>query len=204
MMRDAFATIHEIALDQFGYFTTEQAREAGVNPHAVLMMCRRGTIERVAQGLYRNPLVPATSLGPYMAASLWPQGVRGVLSHQTALELLGISDADPGKIHLILPTTFRIRRATPGQYLIHHADLTPSDVTSVEGIPVTTAARAIRDCHADHISPALLRQAIEDGLENGRLSRRDATDLRETLFKEEISGGPTPAVSGRSDDHRNG
>lgn len=204
MMRDAFATVHEIALDQFGYFTTEQAREAGVNPHAVLMMCRRGTIKRVAQGLYRNPLVPASPLGPYMAASLWPQGVRGVLSHQTALELLGLSDTDPGKIHLTLPTTFRIRRATPGQYVVHHADLALSDVTAVEGIPVTTAARAIRDCHADHISPALLRQAIEDGLENGRLSRRDAAALRQELFAGESSGRPASAESGSSNDGRDG
>lgn len=204
MMRDAFATVHEIALDQFGYFTTEQARRAGVSPHAVLMMCRRGTIERLAQGLYRNPLVPATTLGPYMAASLWPHGVRGVLSHQTALELLGLSDTDPGKIHLTLPTTFRIRRATPGQYVIHHADLTPGDVTAVEGIPVTTAARAIRDCHANHISPALLRQAIEDGLENGRLSRRDAAPLSQELFAGDSSGRLPPARSGSPNDGRDG
>ena len=181
-MRDAFATVHEITLDQFGYFTTEQAREAGVNPHAVLMMCRRGTIERIAQGLYRNPLVPATTLGPYMAASLWPHGVRGVLSHQTALELLGLSDADPGKIHLTLPNRFRVRRATPDQYVVHHADITPKDVTAVEGIPVTTAMRTIRDCHADHVGPALLRQAIADGRENGRLARRDADAVAEEIF----------------------
>jgi predicted transcriptional regulator of viral defense system len=204
MMRDAFATVHEIALDQFGYFTTKQAREAGVNPHAVVMMCRRGTIERVAQGLYRNPLVPATPLDPYMAASLWPQGVRGVLSHQTALELLGLSDTDPDKIHLTLPTTFRIRRATPGQYIIHHADLAPSDVTAVEGIPVTTGARAIRDCHAAHISPTLLRQAIEDGLENGRLSQRDAAALSRDLFTGESSGRLAPAGSDTSNGHYDG
>ncbi|MGI8546816.1 MAG: type IV toxin-antitoxin system AbiEi family antitoxin domain-containing protein [Gemmatimonadaceae bacterium] len=196
--------IHEIALDQFGYFTTEHARDAGVDPHAIVMMCRRGTIERVAQGLYRNPLIPATPLGPYMAASLWPHGIRGVLSHQTALELLGLSDADPSQIHITLPKAFRIRRTTPGQYVVHHADLATSDVTAVEGIPVTTAARAIRDCHAEHISPGLLRQAIEDGLENGRLSRHDAAALRQELFAEEISERPTPAVNGTSNAHRHG
>lgn len=199
MIRDAFATIHDLTLDQFGYFTTEQAREAGVDPHAVLMMYRRGTLERIAQGLYRNPLVPTTTLGPYMAAALWPQGVRGVLSHQTALELLGLSDADPGKIHLTLPKAFRVRRMTPDQYILHHADLAPSDVTAVEGIPVTTAARTIRDCHADHIGPALLRQAIEDGLQNGRLSRREAA-----VLGDEILGNGAPVPSGRPEHRHNG
>lgn len=200
MMRDAFAAIHEITLDQFGHFTTEQARDAGVNPHAILMMCRRGTIERVAQGLYRNRLVPITPLGPYMAASLWPHGVRGVLSHQTALELLGLSDTDPGKIHLTLPKAFRVRRMTPGQYILHHADLAPKNVTAVEGIPVTTAARTIRDCHAGLIGPALLRQAIEDGLQNGRLSRREAVVLDEEIF----GGSGRPAPSGRPEPKHNG
>jgi predicted transcriptional regulator of viral defense system len=182
MLRNAFATVHELALDQFGYFTTEQARKAGVQPHAVLMMYRRGTVERAAHGLYRDPLVPASPLAPYMAATLWPRGTRGVLSHRTALELLGLSDADPEKIDVTVPKTFRARRSVPRQYILHRAELLPSEVTAVEGIPVTTAARAIRDCHAAHIGHALLRQAIQDGLQNGRLTRRDAGALEKEIF----------------------
>jgi predicted transcriptional regulator of viral defense system len=174
MMRDAFTRVHEIALDHHGYFTMEQARDAGVEPHAVLMMQRRGTIERVAHGLYFNSLVPASALGPYMGASLWPRSVRGVLSHQTALELLGLSDASPDRIHLTLPKHLRVRRKVPAQYALHHADLGPRETTVVEGIPVTTAARTIRDCHAAHLGPALLRQAIEDGRRTGRLTEAEA------------------------------
>jgi predicted transcriptional regulator of viral defense system len=182
MMRDAFATVHEIALDHHGYFTMEQAREAGVDPRAVVMMERRGTIERVAYGLYFNPLVPSSPLGPYMAATLWPSGARGVLSHQTALELLGLSDANPDRIHFTLPARMRVRRQVPSQYVLHHADLGPRDTTLVEGIPVTAAARTIRDCHALHLGPALLRQAIEDGRRTGRLSAAEANTLEEEVL----------------------
>jgi predicted transcriptional regulator of viral defense system len=182
VLRNAFAVVHEIALDQHGYFTTEQAREAGVDPHAVLMMARRGTVERVAHGLYFNPLVPISPLGPYMAATLWPRGARGVISHQTALDLLGLSDASPDRIHVTLPKGMRVRRVVPRQYVLHHADVEAADTTLVEGIPVTTAIRTIRDCHAAHLGAALLRQAIEDGRSTGRLTAAEAAALKEEIL----------------------
>lgn len=191
MLRDAFLKVHEIALDHHGYFTMEQARGAGVERHSVLMMHRRGTIERVAHGLYYNPLVPPTALGPYMGASLWPRPVRGVLSHQTALELLGLSDANPDQIHVTIPRRLRVRREVPPQYVLHHADLDPRDTTMVEGIPVTTALRTIRDCHEAHLGPALLRQAIEDGRRTGRLKHSEATMLEAEIlgsYQEVIRG----------------
>lgn len=181
MLRDAFVAVHELALDQHGYFTAEQAREVGVNPQAVVMMCRRGTIERAAHGVYYDRLVPATPLAPYMAAVLWPHGVRGVLSHETALDLLGLSDVNPDKIHITVPKGFRVRRLIPTQYVLHNAELGRKDVTRVEGIPVTTALRTIWDCRAAHVSPALLRQAIEDGVRTGRLAPRDAIRLEDDL-----------------------
>lgn len=181
MLRDAFAAVHELALDQHGYFTAEQAREAGVSPQALVMMCRRGTIERAAHGLYYDPLVPATPLASYMGAVLWPHRVRGVLSHETALDLLDLSDVNPDKIHITIPQGFRVRRPVPPQYVLHNGELGRKDVTRVEGIPVTTVLRTIRDCSAAHVSPALLRQAIENGLRTGRLTSHDAARLEEEM-----------------------
>ncbi len=189
MVRNAFAAVHEIALDQHGYVTTDQARAAGVRPHTVLMMQRRGKLERVAHGLYRDTLVAASPLGPYMAATLWPRGIRGALSHQTALELLGLSDANPARIHLTLPPAMRVRRTIPPQYVLHHAALDARDTTLVEGVCVTTALRTIRDCHRAHLGPALLRQAIEDGRRTGRLSTAEASLLEaEVLPQESLRG----------------
>lgn len=65
---------------------------------------------------------------------------------------------------------------------LHYADLKPKDVRQVEGMPVTTAARAIRDAHADHLGPALIRQAIDDGRRTGHLTLDEAEQLEQELF----------------------
>jgi hypothetical protein len=72
------------------------------------------------------------------------------------------------------PTTSRARRVP--------SDLDPGDVTSHEGIPIVTAARAIRDAHASHLGPALIRQAIDDGERLGKLSHAVAAELRAELL----------------------
>ncbi len=182
MLRPAFAAVTDLALDQHGYFTVAQARAAGVAPTTVVMMARRGTIERVATGLYRLPTVPGSALAGYMAAALWPRGVHGTLSHETALELLQLSDVNPADIHLTVPSGYRIRRSPPRAYVVHQADLTRAETTLVEGIPVTTAERTIRDCHAMHLDPALLRQAIAQARETGRLTSQAAERLSYEIF----------------------
>jgi predicted transcriptional regulator of viral defense system len=117
-----------------------------------------------------------------MEAVLWPgRGVRGVLSHATALDLYGLSDVNATKIDLTLPRTYRIRREVPDSYRIHHEDLADDDVASFEGIPIVTPARAIRQAHAAHVGPALVAQAIDHGERDGRLTRREADGLRREL-----------------------
>ena len=81
-----------------------------------------------------------------------------------------------------VPRSHRTRRAVPAQYVIHRQDLDSGDVTSHEGIPIVTAARAIRDAHASHLGPALIRQAIDDGERLGKLSQSAAAELRQELL----------------------
>lgn len=53
---------------------------------ALVDMERRGTIERVARGVYRFPLLePNPELGQLAEATLWANR-RGALSHDTALD----------------------------------------------------------------------------------------------------------------------
>ena len=141
-------------------------------------MAERGQLERRSQGVYRVPLIPSTPLDAYMEATLWPRGAAGVLSHETALALYELSDVNPDKIHITVPKHHRIRRAIPAEYQIHHEDLATGDVASHEGIATVPPAVAIRQCHATHLGPALLAQAIDQGERNGRLTRRQADDLR--------------------------
>ena len=105
-----------------------------------------------------------------------------MISHESALAIYGLSDASPAKVHLTLPTGLRIRRAAPKHLVLHYADLSQSDERRVEGVPVTTPARAIRDAHASHLGPALIRQAIADGRRTGHLTLSEADTLEQELL----------------------
>ena len=181
--------IYRIAEDQHGYFTARQAREAGVSPMAVVMMAGRGAVERTSHGVYRVARFPLGPLGQYVEASLWPHGTRGVISHESALALYEMSDANPSKLHITVPRKFRIRREVPGYLVVHHADLQPHEIQPFEGIPVTAPERTIRDCHARHLPWGLVRQAIDDGRRQGYLSMRDAACLQDELERTGAEGG---------------
>lgn len=174
-------TLYRLAEGQAGYFTAAQARGAGVHPVRLVQLQKRGDIARATRGVYRLTRFPVSLFGQYMEAALWPQvrrpDVQGVISHESALAIYGMSDVSPAKVHVTLPTAFRVRRAVPKHLRLHFADLEAADVQRVEGIPVTTPSRAILDAHASHVGPALVRQAIEDGRTSGQLTFDEADRL---------------------------
>jgi predicted transcriptional regulator of viral defense system len=175
---DEYDRLHAIALEQHGIFTASQARTAGVAADTVVKMVKRGRLERLAHGLYRDCGAPATRWTPYITAVLWPIGATGVLSHETALAMMELSDANPARTHITVPQRHRPRRRRPPPgVVLHFADLPPADVGSVEGLPATTAARTIRDCAQANLGPALIRQAIEDGRRTGWLAPTAADAL---------------------------
>jgi predicted transcriptional regulator of viral defense system len=178
--------VYEIAEGQQGYFTMAQAVAAGVPSARLPDMYRRGVVERISRGVYRLLDFPRAPTAQLMEATLWPsshrEDNRGVLSHESALAFHRISDVSSSRVHITVPRSFRIRRAVPRYMRIHHADLSSGDIVWREGIPVTTAVRAIRDCHAEHLGPALVRQAIEDGRRLGELTTREAATLTAELL----------------------
>jgi predicted transcriptional regulator of viral defense system len=178
-----YSPLLEVATDQYGYVSTDDARELGISPRRLKLLAERGSLARVARGLYRFPpaVVPITALDQYMEAILWPGG-RGVISHETALAVYELSDVNPSRVHVAIPRDYRIRRKdVPAVFVFHHADLAETEVTRFEGIPIVTAQRAIRDAHAEHLGPALIAQAIDDGERKGLLARTQADALREEL-----------------------
>ena len=177
-----YNAIAELAADQYGYVTPRDVRNLGFDPERLGELRKRNQLEWVARGVYRVPLIPATPLDPYMLATLWPQGTRGTISHATALDLYGLSDVNPEKIHITVRTDHRPRRGTPRQYVVHHEDLDASEKTYYEGIPIVTPAKAIRQAAQDHIGPALVRQAIDDGRRRGLIRKAEASQLHSDLL----------------------
>ncbi len=197
----AYQSVYDLAEDQLGYFTATQAHAAGVAAAALSDMHRRGLAERTSRGVYRLVHFPRSALAPYMEASLWPQvkgeAVRGVIGFESALAFYELSDVSPHRMHIVVPTKTRIRRAVPSVLVVHRADLPEADIAWRDGIPVTTPVRAIRDCHAAHLGPALIRQAIADGRRNGELTVREAAQLDRDLFPRRPPSQSSPTRSRR-------
>jgi predicted transcriptional regulator of viral defense system len=184
-----YEKVLELATDQYGCVTTSQAREGGVSADTLRKIAKRGTLERVSWGVYRVPTFPPSPYAEYMEASLWPAGVHGVVSHESALTLRELSDVSPSAVHITVPDNFRIRRDVPAHLAIHHARLTDDEVTVFEGIPCTIVARTIEDCHRVHVGPALVRQAIEDAEREGFLNPAEAAELRERVLTAAVFTG---------------
>ncbi|MCK9249734.1 MAG: type IV toxin-antitoxin system AbiEi family antitoxin domain-containing protein [Solirubrobacteraceae bacterium] len=168
-----YSELAEIALDQYGYVTTVDAREIGVNPQRLVEMAARGTAERVFHGIYRLPVVGEGGLDQLMLATLWPRGL-GVLSHETALDVHDLCDVNPAKVHVSVPMSYRLTREVPSVYQMHRRRLDPEEVTRHEGIPIVTAPRAILDGIEAHLRPGLIDQAVGAARRRGLL---DAVDL---------------------------
>jgi predicted transcriptional regulator of viral defense system len=176
-----YKQLAERAADNYGYLTGEDARDLGVPIGTLNALARRGQLDRVAHGIYRVPLVPPSRLDQYMLATLWPDH-RGLISHESALDLYGISDVNPAKLHVTVPRSYRTHRKIPSLYVLHHDDVADVDRGSVEGIPVVSVVRAIRQAHEQHMRRSLVEQAIDDAERDGWVRRRQADQLRGELL----------------------
>lgn len=177
----AYEALFELATEQYGYITRDQALKAGFNRDTLMQMAKRGLVDRAGHGLYRFKAFPPGPLDAYMEAVLWPRGTTGVLSYETALDLYGLSDASPAKIHITVPKRHRVTREIPALYEIHHADLEPEEITWREGLPLTTVERTIRDSHKARLRRGLLTQALEQARARGLITAAQDRELRTAL-----------------------
>ncbi|MGA2013836.1 MAG: type IV toxin-antitoxin system AbiEi family antitoxin domain-containing protein [Solirubrobacteraceae bacterium] len=201
MPGQTFTTFLDHAQGQYGYLTPDDARDLGVDPVQLRLMAARGTIDHLGHGLYRMREVPPTELDPYMEAVLWT-GRRGVLSHETALDLYDLCDVNPAAIHLIVPKGFRTRKETPPTYRLHYADLTPDEVRLHEGIPIVTAELAILGGIEQGLGWQLIDQAVKNARARGLITRQVAARLGNRQVEARIarrvgSGAQTPPITAR-------
>jgi len=171
-----FTVLLDHAQQQYGYLTPDDARELDIDPTQLRLMAARQTLEHLGHGLYRMPMVPATSLDSYMEAVLWT-GRRGVLSHETALDLHQLCDVNPNAIHLTVPRGFRTRKAVSEIYRLHRFNLDPSEIGRHEGIPIVTPERAILGGIEQALGWQLIDQAIATARARGLITKPAAKRL---------------------------
>jgi predicted transcriptional regulator of viral defense system len=161
--------LYQIAEDQAGYFTMEQASEIGFQRNQVYRELDRGKLKRVNRGVYRFVQFPSMRFEEIHAAVLYA-GKDAVIGFETALYVYDLSDNIPDEIHVILPRT-NSRRKTGIR--VHTVQLSEDEVTSFEGLPMTTVERTIVDCvFARSLEVDQIRLAILQALERGMITKQ--------------------------------
>jgi len=160
--------LFEFASEQSGYFTAAQARALGFSKALLAHHAKSGRFLRVHQGLYRLREYPSSPREDVVAAWLVTGREVAVVSHDSALDILGLSDVVPEVVHLTVPRVRRYRSASPG-VTIHTTTrrLGKSDVVVRDGIRVTAPARSIIDAAQAGTAPEQIMAAVSQALDRG-------------------------------------
>ncbi len=155
-------TIRQAAKYQDGIFATFQVDVPG---DALHYHTETGKLERIQTGIYRLTDRPVSDHEEYIVAVLWSRE-EGVLSHQTALSIHGLSDVLPKQIHLTVPEHWRQkRRQIPKHYRLHYADLEDDQLQWFEAVQITTVDRTLKDVAAAGLDPDLVEQALDQAMD---------------------------------------
>jgi predicted transcriptional regulator of viral defense system len=187
-----------LAEEHDGLLTSKEARAAGIQDSVLVRLAQRGRLERMTRGVYRIAHYPSDRLAQYREAVLWAKASQGpediALSHETALLLYGISDANPSRVNLTVPTTARLRRKCPEWVTIHRANLSPQDIGEHERLPVTSVSRSIMDVLLATHRTDVARQSVSEALREGLLSNAEAGVLRRSITRTSLT--PSPSTNG--------
>lgn len=156
-----FTRLNAIATGQYGLLTAKQLLDAGYSERMIALRVSEGLLQRRGKGVVQ---LAGT-------AETWAQGLLvavftgdAVASHRAASRLWGFRSVDDEiEVSVRYP-----RDPTVVGALVHRSrDLELSDITEVDGIPVTTPERTI--CDLGLVFPEtevlrILRHAVAQGL----------------------------------------
>lgn len=125
---------------QEGLITRAQAVDAGLTPRGVDRRVAGGLLKPIYRGIYRVTGSPETWRQALLAACLWSEGVA---SHRAAASLWKLGGIKQPVIEITSPKKLRSHGA-----IAHCAILSPSDVTTIGNLPVTTPTRTLLDLAA--------------------------------------------------------
>ncbi len=188
--RTGLQRISELATGQWGLLTTAQAKAAGVSRAQLSRYAASGVLERLVRGVY--VFAAATDRFTHLKAvwlalvpsqrleeRLGDAALGGVISHASAAHLhrLGDLPADLPEI------TFATRKQTRLRARLHQRDLTPGEITVVEGLPVTTIERTVVDLLLDGHEEEHVATIIGQALQQGRTSKAAMAAALEALAR---------------------
>jgi Transcriptional regulator, AbiEi antitoxin/Protein of unknown function (DUF559) len=203
------------ALRKIDVGTTARWRAAGLSARQLYSLAKSGQLVKIRRGVYATSGVMARAeTDPGLRHALDVVGVRdtrtgkGVASHHSAAQLLRLNllnAPSPGTVTLTVPPGTRVSDYARTGVICHMADLPGEHLTTMYGVPATTAARTVVDIartvsfmegvvvadsalYERHTSKAELRRTISQcahwpGLEQARQVVEFANGLAESPFE---------------------
>lgn len=162
------ACLFDVASEQSGYFTSKQARACGFNWRLLTFHAQSGRFIRVRRGLYRLRDYPSSPREEVVAAWLAVGKDTAVVSHDSALDLLNLSDVIPDAVHLTVPRPKRHLPTLLGVKI--HTTTRPlgrADVTVRDGVRLTSATRTVLDAAEGGTAPEQIELAIAQAVSRG-------------------------------------
>lgn len=163
---------------QGGFFVNADARACGCTRAVLSYHARRGTFVRVRRGLYRLPNHPPAPCERERIEWIAAGRERAVLTHESALRVLGYLPIPPRLVHVTVGWDRRWYRGPDGVKVHTRIDPWPEEeILGRRGMLVTIAERSFVEaaesrCPSEGLAEAL-RHAIEDGaVEPDRLLAR--------------------------------
>jgi predicted transcriptional regulator of viral defense system len=186
--RRAFDELVEVAAQQHGFLTTDDARDLGINTDYLRRLRALGKLANLWRGVYRVLAVPAAPHDDYFEATLWA-GPGGVVVGEAALALWDLADVNPRVIEVAVTGGKPARHAKDNpQITVTTRRLDPAQIDEVHGVPVVRPEVAIRQAIEGGTDPELVRQAIANARGRGLIGELAEARLRVALDQFERTG----------------
>lgn len=139
--RDIESILRDLATPQQGMVGRTQLRSRGLREHVIDRLVQSGRLVVVHRGVYQVGPIPVHRARERAAAMAC--GRESCISHRSAAVLHHAEVAVGQSVEVIMPR--RSRRRIEGVRIHRVRDLPSNEVTTVDGIPVTTPARTLLD-----------------------------------------------------------
>lgn len=189
MTKEPIGWVAELADAQWGLVTTAQAQRGGITRLRLARLAETGLVERVGHGVYgfaggdrRRPLRAAwLALDPARTAEerLADLPTAGVVSHASAAAVHQFGDL----LDDLPEFTYATRRQTRRAVRLHRAALPRTDITVVDGLPVTTVERTVADLVRTGHDLSHVAQIASEAARRGTLDTDTLADRLEPLAR---------------------
>jgi very-short-patch-repair endonuclease len=144
---------------QHGVVTHAQLTSLGVGRRTLNRWLASGRLQSVHRDVYAYGPRPLARRGKWLAAVL-AMGPGAFLSHQSAAALWGLAGDRP-KVDVNAPRGRQVRPGRRSGIKVHRCKFDPGEVTTRDGIPVSTVARTLFDV-AERSRPYELKSAWDE------------------------------------------